>query len=96
MIASETGVPPCANPNDKLILFDSVCRLCNAWSRFIIRFDKKRIFKLASVQSAEGQKVLVCFDMPLDHFDTMLFVSAGVAYKKSDAFIGVMADLGYP
>jgi len=81
---------------DNLILFDGVCRLCNAWSRFIIRHDKKRIFRLASVQSAQGQQILEHFGMPTDHFDTMLYVERYTPYEKSEAFLRVTAKLGFP
>ncbi len=46
---------------DKVILFDGVCKLCNAWSNFIIKNDKHRFFKLCSVQSEECQAILLHF-----------------------------------
>ncbi|MGB2742713.1 MAG: thiol-disulfide oxidoreductase DCC family protein [Cognaticolwellia sp.] len=66
--------PPNMNKNDCVILFDGVCKLCNHWSQFIIKVDKQQRFKLCSVQSPEGQSILKYFDMPTDHFDTMLYV----------------------
>jgi len=36
---------------DKVVLFDGVCRLCSAWARFLIRCDRKKQLRLASVQS---------------------------------------------
>jgi predicted DCC family thiol-disulfide oxidoreductase YuxK len=43
--------PPGMNENDRVILFDGVCVLCSHWANFLIRFDKKWRYKLATVQS---------------------------------------------
>jgi predicted DCC family thiol-disulfide oxidoreductase YuxK len=82
--------------HENLILFDGVCKLCNAWSNFIIQNDGRRRFRLASVQSPEGQAVLAHFGYPTDRFDTMLVVRNGACFEKSDAFFAVMAELGWP
>jgi predicted DCC family thiol-disulfide oxidoreductase YuxK len=82
--------------HENLILFDGVCKLCNAWSNFIIQHDRHRRFRLASVQSPEGQAVLAHFGYPTDRFDTMLVVRKGACFEKSEAFFAVMAELGSP
>ena len=87
---------PYLNDGENLILFDGVCKLCNAWSNFIIRHDKRRRFKLASVQSPEGQAILAHFGYPVDRFDTMLVVRDGRCFEKSEAFFAVMGELGMP
>jgi predicted DCC family thiol-disulfide oxidoreductase YuxK len=90
------STPPNMQENDRVILFDGVCKLCNAWSNFIIRHDSEYHFKLCSVQSVEGQKILAHFDFPTDHFETMLYVEGNVSYQKSDAFFRVVRILGFP
>lgn len=89
-------LPPNITDTDKVILFDGVCKLCNAWSNFIIRNDHGYVFKLCSVQSVEGQKILEHFGLPVDVFETMLYVEGPRCYKQSDAFFHVLAQLGYP
>lgn len=89
-------LPPNIQDADRVILFDGVCKLCNAWSNFIIRYDKCYRFRLCSVQSVEGQKILRHFNFPTDHFDTMLYVEGGRYYQKSDAFFHVIKGLGWP
>lgn len=87
---------PHLRDGENLILFDGVCKLCNAWSNFIIQHDHRRRFRLASVQSPEGQAILAHFAYPTDHFDTMLVVHAGACLEKSKAFFAVMRELGFP
>lgn len=87
---------PLINPNDQIILFDGVCKLCNRWSRFIIRFDSQRHFKLCAVQSDAGQRILKQLGYPLDHFETMLLVRGEQVFAKSDAFIEIARQLPMP
>lgn len=88
--------PPGIAPSDRVILFDGVCRLCNGWSRFIIRYDKAHRFRLAHIQSEAGQAILRHFGLPTDRFDTMLYIEDGHLFEKSDAFLRIVVQLGWP
>lgn len=88
--------PPNIGVNDCVILFDGVCKLCNTWSQFIIKYDRRKRFKLCSVQSPEGQSILKHFNMPTGHFDTMLYVEGNQCFDKSDAFLNIVNKLGFP
>lgn len=92
----EKNYPPGVTPGDQVILFDAVCKLCNRWSRFIIRFDTAHRFKLCSVQSAQGQAILRWFGYPLDHFETMLLIQGDQAISKGDAFLAIVRQLPFP
>lgn len=92
----EKKYPPGIGPGDQVILFDGVCKLCNRWSRFIIRFDTQHRFKLCSVQSPPGQAILQWFDYPLDHFETMLLIQGDRAIAKGDAFLAIVRQLPFP
>jgi len=94
------SVPPYLAPGDRVILFDGVCKLCNGWSRFIIRFDQRHHFKLASVQSPQGQALLQYFELPTERFDSMYYIEvddgASHCFEKSDAFLEIVVQLGLP
>lgn len=89
-------LPPNITSKDRVILFDGVCKLCNAWSNFIIKHDKKHLFKLCSVQSDEGQAILKHFGLATDVYDSMVYVEGDTFYQQSDAFFQVIKKLGYP
>ena len=91
-----TKLPPNVEATDNIILFDGVCKLCNAWSKFIIKYDRQRIFKLCSVQSEEGKKILLHFGFPSDFYETMLYVEGNQCFQQSDGFFQVIVRLGYP
>ncbi|WP_296207340.1 thiol-disulfide oxidoreductase DCC family protein [Psychrobacter sp. UBA3480] len=93
---STDKLPPNVGVSDKVILFDGVCKLCNVWSNFILKYDSKQTFKLCSVQSEEGQEILLYFGLPTDAYETMLYVEGNQSFQKSNAFFQVMSKLGYP
>lgn len=92
----ENAYPPFVKPDDQIIMFDDVCKLCNGWSRFIIRFDTQKKFKLCAVQSEEGQAILKWFNYPTDEFETMLLVQGNRALEKSDSFLAIVGQLPFP
>lgn len=93
---STDKLPPNIGVSDKVILFDGVCKLCNAWSNFIIKHDRYRVFKLCSVQSKEGKQILLHFGLPSETYETMLYVEGNQSFQKSEAFFQIITQLGYP
>jgi predicted DCC family thiol-disulfide oxidoreductase YuxK len=90
---TEQTLPPFIQPGERVLLFDGVCKLCNAWVRFLIRHDPQQRFRLASVQSVQGQALLAWFGLPTDHFDTMALVENGQLLLRSDALLRIVAQL---
>lgn len=92
----ESACPPNVNSDDQIIMFDGACKLCNGWSRFIIRFDTHKKFKLCAVQSDEGQAILRWFGYPMDFYETMLLVQGNQVLEKSDSFLAIAGQLPFP
>lgn len=95
-MSQQTQCAPGVSADDRVVLFDGVCRLCSAWANFLIRFDRKHQFKLATVQSREGQAILQWYGFPTDYYETMLLVDGAKIYTKSSAFFRVMRRLPWP
>ncbi|MGX5202507.1 thiol-disulfide oxidoreductase DCC family protein [Aliikangiella sp. IMCC44632] len=89
-------LPPHIGATDKVVLFDGVCKVCTAWSKFLIKYDKQQLFKFCSVQSTEGKAVLTHFGLSPRAYETMLYVEGALCLQKSNAFLAVMMKLGYP
>ena len=89
-------LPPFIQPGERVVLFDGMCKLCNGWARFLIRHDHRRLFRLASVQSPQGQALLAWYGLPTDHFDTMGLVEEGQLLVRSDAVLRIVAQLPQP
>ncbi len=67
----------------KIILFDGVCNLCNSSIQFVIKRDKKDIFRYAALQSQVGQKLIDERAIDISKVDSIILVEArgGLLYK---------------
>lgn len=79
--------------NHPVILFDGVCNFCNAGINFIIKQDKKKIFRFAALQSEAGQKILEEYGLPKKGFESFVLIDARRVYKKSTAGLRVYGKL---
>jgi predicted DCC family thiol-disulfide oxidoreductase YuxK len=82
--------------NSPLILYDGVCNLCNYSVRFVIKRDVKQIFKLASLQSEFGKKILAENRLDENSFSSFILVENGKLYFKSTAALKVVKKLNGP
>ena len=81
--------------NKKIILFDGVCNLCNNTVRFVIKHDKKDMFRYAALQSEVGQKLTSERNIDLSKVDSIILIEPGVAYfTKSDAALKIARSFG--
>lgn len=79
-----------------IILFDAECVLCSAWADFMVKHDHRYQFKLVSVQSLLGQQLLIKYQLPIDHFETMVFLENSQLYTESTAFLKIIQRLDFP
>lgn len=82
----------------KVILFDGVCNLCNSSVNFVIRHDKKGVFKFAPLQSDFGTKTLKKYDINPKDTDSIILIDQDKSYIKSSAALYIAKDLSgaYP
>lgn len=93
---TEPSLPPGLSAGERVVLFDGVCKLCNGWARFLIRYDPTRQFRLASVQSAQGQALLAWYGLPTDRFDTMALIDEAGLHVRSTALLRILSRLPQP
>ncbi len=82
----------------KIILFDGVCNLCNSAVNFVIRHDKKNVFKFAALQSEIGQELISKFNIDTEKVDSIILIEGEKYYEKSSAALRISKDLSgaYP
>jgi predicted DCC family thiol-disulfide oxidoreductase YuxK len=76
--------------DNPVILFDGVCNLCNSAINFVLRHDKKGIFRFASLQSEAGKQLLAAHHLDSKELNSFFLVDKGKVYKKSAAALRVM------
>ena len=82
-------------PQDKkIILFDGVCNLCDSSVQYVIKHDKKDIFRFVSLQSELGQNILKHIGINPIHTDSIVLYEPGISYYyKSTAALHIAKGL---
>lgn len=81
--------------NKKIILFDGVCNLCDATVQFIIKHDKKDIFRFVPLQSELGKEICEHIGVDTSKTDSILLYEPGVAYHyKAQAAMKIAWEIG--
>ncbi|HJS01012.1 MAG TPA: DCC1-like thiol-disulfide oxidoreductase family protein [Flavobacterium sp.] len=83
-------------PKDKkIILFDGVCNLCDSAVLFIIKRDKKDVFRFVALQSDLGKEITSYIGMNSKEIDSIILYEPGTAYYyKSEAAFKIASQLG--
>jgi predicted DCC family thiol-disulfide oxidoreductase YuxK len=82
----------------KILLFDGVCNLCNSSVTYVIKRDKKDLFRFAALQETAGQQLIEKYQIDTLKTDSIILIENGKAYTKSTAALRVARHLGgaYP
>lgn len=76
-----------------LILFDGVCNLCSHSIQFVIRHDKKNIYRFASLQSGFARSLLLKHELPPNDFETIVLIEDSRIFTRSTAALRIARRL---
>jgi predicted DCC family thiol-disulfide oxidoreductase YuxK len=84
-----------------LVLYDGVCGLCDRLLQFLLRHDRRRVFRFAALQSDVGRSLVRRHGGDPDAITTLYVVAdyeraAARAFTRSDAALFVAGELGWP
>ena len=86
-----------AFPDDRpIIVFDGFCALCSGWARFVLRHDRRGVFRLLPAQTPLGRALYLHYGLDPDHYETNVLVEEGRAWFKSEGSIRMFERLGRP
>jgi predicted DCC family thiol-disulfide oxidoreductase YuxK len=80
----------------KIVFFDGVCVLCNRAVDFLLRNDRKKRLKFASLQSDQAIDILQYLQNYPVKEDTIIFYDEGRVFIKSTAVLKIAGYLGLP
>lgn len=84
-------------PDDRpLIVFDGYCGLCSRMVQFVLRHDRRGVFRFVPAQSLLGIALYRHFGLDAVNYDTFILLRDGNAYFASDAAIEIARGLGWP
>ena len=80
--------------NNKVILFDGKCNLCNSSVNTIIKLDKNKLFKFTPIDSVVGKELLKNSKIDTKVLDSIiLFEEKNIYFVKSNAIIKIISSL---
>ena len=85
-----------ATTQQKIILFDGVCNLCNGSVVFVLQREKEPVFQFASIQSEAGKTWLRWCRLPEDYSQTVVLIDGGRVYLGSTAALKIGQTLKFP
>ena len=86
-------IPRSAGP---IVLFDGVCKFCDASVNFLLDHDRAGRVRFAALQSDAGQALLRQFGLRGDRFDTLVLVEGRRYFLRSTAALRLARHLDFP
>lgn len=79
-----------------IVVFDAKCLLCNASVQFLLRHDRRGLFRFASIQGKSGQELLAQAGLRVDGLQTLLLVDGNRSWQQTAAVLRILHALGWP
>jgi predicted DCC family thiol-disulfide oxidoreductase YuxK len=80
----------------RMILFDGICNLCNASVLFVLEHEREPIFKFASMRSEAGQELLSWCGLPSEYAQAVILIDQGKIDLGSTAALKIGQTLKFP
>lgn len=77
-----------------LVLFDGVCNFCSASVQFIIRRDRRKLYRFVPIQSPLGRRLYSAAGLDPDRMQTIMLLKEGRSFVRSDAAIEIARGFG--
>lgn len=77
-----------------VVVFDAMCVLCSANAQFILKHDRRRHFRLASMQNEVGASLYRRHGIDPANPDSIIVLDGGKLYRDSDAVLAIYYGLG--
>ena len=79
-----------------ILLFDSYCLICNGFVQWIIRRDKRKVFKFSDLQSDRAIGEISRRNLILPKNDTVILLYPHQSFIQSEAVLDVLRIIGFP
>jgi predicted DCC family thiol-disulfide oxidoreductase YuxK len=79
-----------------IVVFDAQCLLCSGWVQFLLKRDRKKIIKFASMQSAIGTALLNKAGLSTTNLETLLVIIGDRSHRNTAAILQILHAIGWP
>lgn len=80
----------------RIILFDGVCNLCNGSVNFVLKHEKDSQLRFASIQSETGKELLQWCELPSNYNQAVVYIENGKVHLGSTAALKIGQGLVFP
>ena len=80
----------------KMILFDGICNLCNGSVIFVLEHEQDHEFRFASIQSETGKELLQRCGLSKDFGEAVIYIENGKIHQGSTAALKIGQRLKFP
>ena len=80
--------------SEQILFFDGYCTICNSSVNLLMRLDKQRVFKYASLQSRKAEELLN--KLHEIGMDSVVLYKEQKIYTESDALAEIALSLSWP
>lgn len=87
---------PYLKPGEQVVLYDGVCKLCNAWVVLLLRHRIPRQVRFAAVQSEQGKALLRFAGLPDDNIRTIVLIDGQNHWLRAQAIFRIMRYMPWP
>jgi len=77
-----------------IVVFDGECNFCSSIVAFVIKRDKRGVFRFAPFQSEAGKTLLEKHGIREGYFDSFILIEDGKLYIRSEAALRLWRRLG--
>ena len=79
-----------------MVIFDGECAFCNRWVDFLLRFDRRDVFRFVARQSVSGKLFSRQVGLPEGGAGSIILARDGVVLLRSAAVLRMLSVLGFP
>ncbi len=90
---SDPAVPPFDDAHP-VIVIDGTCVLCTRGIGWLLRFDRRKLFRVAPIQTSTGEALYRHYGFDPATYDTFMVISQGRAFVRTDRYIETCRLLG--
>jgi predicted DCC family thiol-disulfide oxidoreductase YuxK len=85
-----------ASSRHAVVIFDGECAFCNRWVDFLLRFDRRDVFRFAARQSASGALFWSRAGLPEGGVGSIVLAEDDSILTRSAAVLRMLSLLGFP
>jgi predicted DCC family thiol-disulfide oxidoreductase YuxK len=79
-----------------VMIYDGCCGLCSSAVQFVLRHDRRRVFRFIAAQSELGTSIYRHYGLDPHNYETFIVLADGLPRFASDAVIEIGRRLGLP